>query len=167
MRCVKCGAEALSKSARFCATCGKTLPVDRSRTAPRDKASDAAGIGCALLILLGIPYLIMRQCSTPPPTAEQIRADAAKAEEDQRRGFHCLSGWDGSNASLVQQVKNQLREPDSFEHIETRITPEVNGKHNITMEYRARNGFGGMNVATAVGTVDHQTCEAILTSTGE
>jgi hypothetical protein len=109
----------------------------------------------------------MRQCSTPPPTAEQIRADAAKAEEDQRRGFHCLSGWDGSNASLVQQVKNQLREPDSFEHIETRITPEVNGKHNITMEYRARNGFGGMNVATAVGTVDHQTCEAILTSTGE
>jgi hypothetical protein len=109
----------------------------------------------------------MRQCSTPPPTAEQLKAEAAKAEEDQRRGFHCLSGWDGSNASLVQQVKDQLREPDSFEHIETRITPEVNGKHNIMMEYRARNGFGGMNVATAIGTVDHHTCQATLNSTGE
>jgi hypothetical protein len=109
----------------------------------------------------------MRQCSTPPPTAEQIKAEATKAEEDQQRGFHCLSGWDGSNASLVQQVKDQLREPDSFEHIETRIMAEVNGKHTIMMEYRARNGFGGMNVATALGTVDHHSCEATLTSTGE
>jgi hypothetical protein len=109
----------------------------------------------------------MRQCSTPPPTAEQLKAEAAKAKENQRRGFDCLSAWDGSNASLVQQVKDQLRVPDSFEHIETRITPEVNGKHNIMMEYRAKNGFGGMNVATAVGTVDHQTCDATLTSTGE
>jgi hypothetical protein len=142
-------------------------PATDKRAAFEKRASEGCGIGCALLILIGIPYLVVRQCSTPPPTAEQIKADAAKAEEDQRRGFHCLSGWDGSNASLVQQVKDQLREPDSFEHIETRITPEVDGRHNITMEYRARNGFGGMNVATAVGTVDHRTCEATLTSTGE
>jgi hypothetical protein len=196
LRCVHCDFEAASDFNGLCGRCGKfsplpaveavTAPTRRpapietdipplpavkpsrsKRTAFQDKASEGFGIGCALLLLLGIPYLVMRQCSTPPPTAEQIKAEAAKAEEDQRRGFHCLSGWDGSNTSLVQRVKVQLREPDSFEHIETRITPEVNGKHKVVMEYRARNGFGGMNVTTAIGTVDHQTCTATLISAGE
>lgn len=149
-------------------TTAKPSPSKTDRlVAFETKASEGCGLGCALLILLAVPFLVMKQCSTPPPTAEQIKAEAAMAEADRRQGFHCLSGWDGSSASLVGQVKLQLREPDSFEHIETRITPEVNGKHTVMMQYRARNGFGGMNVATAFGTVDHQTCDAALASTGE
>src|SRR5438067_1109193 len=101
------------------------------------------------------------------PISQQTQADQAKAEQDRKQGLHCLSGWDGSNRSLVDQVKRQLREPDSFEHIETDIQPEVNGKHSITMEYRARNGFGGMNVATAEGVVDHETCEDTLIITSD
>lgn len=197
LRCVHCDSEASDLNG-LCRRCGKfsPLPEVKGVTSPPKKVEseveafpplatkvlasksdksfameDGCGIGLALLIMLGIPYLVMRQCSTPPPTLEQIKAEAAQAEaqaeEERRRGSHCLSGWDGSNRSLVEQVKDQLREPDSFEQIETRITPEVNGKHTIMMEYRARNGFGGMNVATAFGTVDHVTCDATLTSTGE
>jgi hypothetical protein len=98
---------------------------------------------------------------------KQKAADAAANAENDRKGFNCLSSWDGSNASLVKQIKEQLRDPDSFEHDETRITPENNGKHTVFMKYRARNGFGGMNVARAVAEVDHNTCEATLISTGE
>jgi hypothetical protein len=199
LRCVHCASDSASDFNGLCGECGKfsPLPTTAAVTAPpktpaaaeveappssavnpsrskRPIMEDGCGIGCALLILLGIPYLVMRQCSTPPPTAEQIkaeavkeRAEAAKVQEDERRGLHCLSGWDGSNRSLVDQVKYQLREPDSFEHIDTQIAPEVNGKHTIMMKYRARNGFGGMNVAIAMGTVDHHTCTAVLTSAGE
>jgi hypothetical protein len=128
---------------------------------------EIGGVGCAFMLLLGIPYLLIQQCSTPPATAEELEAQAAEAASDRWRGFHCLSGWDGSNASLIQQVKAQLREPSSFEHVETRITPAVNGKHDILMEYRARNGFGGMNVAAAIGTVNQDTCTAVMMSAGE
>jgi hypothetical protein len=117
-------------------------------------------------MLIGLIALVAHCSSSSTSTPQQVAADQAKAEQDRQRGFHCLSGWDGSNASLVEQVKSQLREPSSFEHISTSIEPDVSGKHNITMEYRARNGFGGMDVATAEGVVDHETCDATLIDAG-
>ena len=90
--------------------------------------------------------------------AEKTAADELDVE-NRRKGFHCLSAWDGSSAELIAQVKAQLREPDSFEEIETKITPrDEDGMHKIGMTYRARNGYGGMNVETAMGTVVSGTC---------
>jgi hypothetical protein len=124
--------------------------------------------GClGLSVFLALGYGLLSMCSGPSKTPEQIKAEEAQAAEDNRKGFHCLSSWDGSNASLVDQVKKQLRDPDSFEHDETRITPEEKGKHIVSMRYRARNGFGGMNVATAVAEIDHASCQATVVSTGE
>jgi len=135
------------------------------------KREDLAGTGCALALLLGIGYALLSWCSGPEKTPEQLAAEQAQIEAkrvaDENSGFHCLSGWDGSNASLVAQIKDQLRDPGSFEHDETRITPEDDGKHMVMMRYRARNGFGGMNVATAMATVDHRSCNATIISTGD
>ena len=76
----------------------------------------------------------------------------AELAEDRQQGFHCLSAWDGSHADVVALTKGALREPDSFEHISTRVTPvDEDGLHRFIMEYRARNGFGGMNVAASTG----------------
>ena len=74
------------------------------------------------------------------------------AAEMQRKGFHCLSSWDGSHSEVVRLVKGELRDPDSFQHVETRVTPVSDqGLHSFTMKYRARNGFGGMNVGVSNG----------------
>jgi hypothetical protein len=86
--------------------------------------------------------------------------------EDRRKGRHCLSKWDGSNRSTVDQIKAQLREPDSFEHIETSIYPNDNGEHGSWIQYRARNGFGGMNVDRMYARIDHETCVARLLPNG-
>ena len=68
---------------------------------------------------------------------------------------------------MVAQVKRVLRDPDSFEHDETRITPANDkGKHTIMMTYRARNGFGGMNVETAIGEVDQSSCAVTVSDLG-
>lgn len=88
---------------------------------------------------------------------------AAREAEERRQGFHCLSGLDGSHKGLVGQIKASLRDPDSFRALDTLISPVTSqGFHRLTMEYTARNGFGGTNRERVEAAVDHQTCEAIL-----
>ena len=92
----------------------------------------------------------------PKPTPDQA---AIKAAEKRKAGFHCLSSWDGSHRDLVRALKLTLRDPDSFEHIETKITPvNSKGEHGLIMNYRARNGFGGMNVGSLLASVKNSDC---------
>jgi len=94
---------------------------------------------------------------------EKKRIAKAEAAEEKRKGFHCLSPWDGSHRDFKQTVKDSMREPDSFEHIETRITPvNAEGYHRVLMKYRARNGFGGINVGEALGLVLGSNCAVTL-----
>lgn len=94
--------------------------------------------------------------------SNHVGADVEPAPEAKpASGEHCLSGWDGSNRDLVRQVKAGMREPDSFEHVETRIYGNDNGEHGLWMTFRARNGFGGMNVEKVYARIDHESCKAL------
>jgi hypothetical protein len=97
----------------------------------------------------------------------KFEIEKAKAErelkevaENKRKGFHCLSSWDGSHRDIVRATKKQLRDPKSFEHIETRVTPVKDFKHTLYMNYRAKNGFGGMSVGTVVATYSNASCNS-------
>lgn len=99
--------------------------------------------------------------------ADKIAANKATAEraEEKRKGLHCLSAWDGSNRSLVDQVKASLNDPGSFEHSNTWIQPvDKDGRHYIKMVFRARNPFNALMPAEAIGSVDNASCEATLKS---
>jgi|TARA_Y100000034_G_C6841961_1_gene381041 hypothetical protein len=52
-----------------------------------------------------------------------------------------LSGWDGSLESLVDYTKKILKNPDSFEHIETRFIIRKSFVE-VEMIYKAQNSFG-------------------------
>lgn len=111
---------------------------------------------------------LREQLGTPDKVAADEKAAQLKAAEDKSAGTHCLSPWDGSNRSLKTIVQNGARNPDSFEHIDTRIRPAVASdktgrlEHPVVMRFRAENGFGGMNVGVAVASVDNETCQATL-----
>lgn len=91
--------------------------------------------------------------------AEEARVRAAEAAEERRRGFHCLSAWDGSHRAFREHVKAAMRNPGSFEHSETLITPvDEDGLHFLIMHYRAQNGFGGMNAGIARAEIDNADC---------
>lgn len=92
------------------------------------------------------------------------RDQALARQEHRRKGFHCLSGWDGSNRSTVLQVKAVLKDPDSFEHMKTEIAPNVDGWHALRMTYRARNSFGGYNVELIVASIRHTDCRSTISS---
>lgn len=96
----------------------------------------------------------------------EAEAEAARTAEERRKGFHCLSKWDGSHTGVVTYLKERLHDRDSFEHVETRITPEADGQHRLMMTYRAKNGFGALRLSGLVATVDHETCRATILETG-
>lgn len=58
-----------------------------------------------------------------------------------------FTSWDGSHIQLKKHIKNNLKDPNSFEHIKTTFTPEplkdIDGNEyiSVTMEYRAKNSF--------------------------
>jgi hypothetical protein len=84
---------------------------------------------------------------------------AAKAAEDKENGYHCISAWNGAHLQFRDAVKRLMRDPDSFEHLSTNVTPiSDEGTHTIQMIYRARNGFGGMNTGIAYGIYQNDGC---------
>ena len=92
--------------------------------------------------------------------SEQI--EAAELERNKEKGFHCLSGWNGAQPSVVAEVKMHLRDPGSFEHISTSVLPiNENGDHEFVMEYRAENGFGGESVGHVMGTYSNSNCRSV------
>jgi len=137
-------------------------PAVRERVIAVDRRK-RGGCGPALVgLLLIIGVLAVIGANNKPSSTAAAKSDPAKVAaeaEDRRKGFHCLSAWDGSNRDLVRAVKDRLREPGSFEHVETRIAPvDAKGQHTVVMTYRGRNGFGGMNVENAVGTITNAGC---------
>ena len=102
--------------------------------------------------------------STPRPAAATATPDAEEAEK-RRKGFHCLSAWDGSHRGFNEQIKKLLNDPGSLEVHETRIAAAVGGKHAIMVDFSAKNALGGRVRHLARGGVDHETCVATLIST--
>lgn len=96
--------------------------------------------------------------TVPAPSAEEQKA-AQKLAAAVASGDHCLSGWDGSFPRLKEAVKLELRNPRSFEHVETVRSPvDAKGTFGLIMTYRAENGFGGMNVEAIGVEVNAKTC---------
>jgi hypothetical protein len=75
--------------------------------------------------------------------------------------FKCVSS-SGSMSELVWEIKQQARNPHSFEHIQTSATPvDAEGRQRIRMKFRAQNGFGGMTIETAEALVSNPNCRVL------
>ena len=157
--CRECKKE-ISSEAKTCPNCGVKKPH-------RDKI----GMGGAIVLAVAALLILGALISEPEPESAEDRAarleqeaaeaaaSIAEAAEEKRKGLHCLSGWDGAHTAFKQEIKKSMRDPGSFEHIETRIGPVTDkGAHLLVMEFRAGNGFGGMDVASAYATVENEDC---------
>jgi DNA-directed RNA polymerase subunit RPC12/RpoP len=135
IQCGECQRE-VSDSAIICPACGYPLKIINEKKPPRK-------YGCGTLILLFVVAAIVKggydQASAPPP-APLTRTQQIESQ---------FSSWNGAHRNLEETVKARLKDPDSYEHIETRYTDR--GDYiSVYMKYRAKNGFGGYVVETAV-----------------
>lgn len=54
-----------------------------------------------------------------------------------------FSGWDGSHLQLTRAIKESMKDPKSYQHVETTYVDK--GEYLIvTTSYRGKNGFGAM-----------------------
>jgi len=53
-----------------------------------------------------------------------------------------FSAWDGSHRALTKYVKEQMNDPDSFEHVETKYW-DMKDHLIVSMTFRGKNAFGG------------------------
>ena len=135
--------------------------TDNEAHADRDRDRDAAHR--ALVSVAG---------GDEDPAAEEEEARQAEAAEaaerragaeERRKGFHCLSKWDGNHDGLEALIRDRLSDPGSMETIETLIAPvNPEGDHKIWLDFTAKNAFGGRVRSIAYGLVSQATCEATL-----
>lgn len=92
----------------------------------------------------------------PLTTAQRDSAYKAQKAQDsidaaanrQKRIEKLFSPWDGSNRSLVKLVKENMNDPKSFEHAETKFWDVGENTIVILMKYRGKNAFGGVVTET-------------------
>ena len=141
LKCKECNAS-VSSEAKACPGCGAAPPKSMSRL-------QVLFVGACLI---GIAAAVSQQSSsTPTPAAKSLTADevaykakeaafevAEAAKDKERAGFAARS---------FAAVMSALRDPDSakFTYVGVNDAATV-----ACLQYRARNGFGGMNQDIAV-----------------
>lgn len=65
-----------------------------------------------------------------------------------------FSAWDGSHAKLVQLVKKSMKDPSSFQHVDTRYK-KMDQHIVVWMDYRGKNSFGAYDIATVKAAYDY------------
>jgi len=91
-------------------------------------------------------------------TAELELENQARARAAERAALEAsikgqFSGWDGSHRQVERALKARMKNPASYEHVETRYGV---GTDSITVvtTYRGTNSFGGVVTNRAIATVD-------------
>ena len=107
----------------------------------RQKANQGVGI-VGFIIIVFIVIALFKACSsmpdTPPPrekTPQEIRTDEIS------QGF---SAWDGSHLELTRWIKKNLKDPSSYDHVETKYVDNGGDVFIVMTKYRATNSFGAV-----------------------
>lgn len=133
---------------------------------PKQATAKDTATGCLIFFVVIIGFfgwLLSGNSPAPTETPAEMAArqaeEAKKREEEQLYAQNCLSPWDGSHRAFEALVKASLNDPDSYEHVETMTWPRRgDGRNEIVMTFRAKNGFGGTITAKATGTINADDC---------
>lgn len=117
--------------------------------------------GCLFLLaaIVGISVLAAlfsddKKSSTSGHVNEKQEARRKKIEA-------AFSPWDGSHRNLVKYVKENMNDPESFDHDKTTYQVYRGDTLLIHMTYRGKNAFGGVvrNGVVAKALIDGQLLE--------
>jgi len=99
------------------------------------------------ILIIGIIVFIMDQCFKNNAKDNALSSDKDKIERN-------FSKFDGSFTKFKNFIKENLKDPSSFEHVETRYNDNKDGTVTVLMKYRAKNSFGAIVTEIAKCTLD-------------
>ena len=79
-------------------------------------------------------------------------------------GLHCRSSIDGSNPSVVRQVKGRLSDPETFSHIMTTIWAQTSHNRDLIMTFRVGASVARSQVKEAHARINLETCKVRVLS---
>lgn len=83
--------------------------------------------------------------------AERNRvANKLQRESQIKRQF---SGWDGAHPAVERAIKDQMKNPDSYQHVETRYIDTGYDNFTVFTRFRGTNSFNAVVTNTATATV--------------
>jgi hypothetical protein len=129
IKCDECARE-VSDTAPHCPGCGAKVRKPTSRL--------TLIIGGFILVAIGSSVFSSNSNSAKPApqkTPQQLAAEAKKEAAFQR------------TADITRQLKAALRDPESVQWESIRANDDAS---LVCLQYRARNGFGGMNREVAI-----------------
>lgn len=98
----------------------------------------------------------VRQQAQAEAASEAAEAKEAEKTASLDRIKKCVI-W-GKIPALVKEVRENIRNPHSFEHVRTEIQYDSADGPVAVMVFRGQNGFGGMNVESVQASVDPSDC---------
>lgn len=99
-------------------------------------------ISLGLFILIGIIAIASDDdASDSKGTITEITIEG-KSKAKQKKIESQFSAWDGSHRNLEKLIKENLNDPDSYEHLKTNYW-DMDSLIVVRTEYTAKNGFGG------------------------
>jgi len=150
--CAECG-NMISDQAASCPNCGYSQIQKEAPSPPPTKTNtktDDQVKGCgALIVILIIGYLGCQMCGSDTEANQPKKA----LTQDERIEAQ-FSVWDGAHIKLKDLVKTSMNDPKSFEHVESRYVLNANGNLTVSMQYRGKNGFGGVVPGVVVAECD-------------
>lgn len=133
--CKDCGNQ-ISKNAITCPHCG--APIKKIQQKEPPKQYSIGSLLMWILILGVVSAMVIPNTSTTPETPQET---AQKEAESQKRDTEFNKAYAGKQILL-----KAMRDPDSLEIDNTIVMDNL----AVCYEYRAKNGFGGINRGSAV-----------------
>lgn len=136
IKCKECGNE-ISTKAEACPKCGVRITPEKMGCG---KTVVVAFLGIVIIAAMSSIFSPSSDSSAAkqePQTPEQVAAKKKEDEAVQRAMIGAMT------------LKKTMRDPDSFK-LESALV--IDGSGVVCYDYRARNGFGGMNAGHAVFT---------------
>lgn len=133
-KCRECN-EIVSSSALICPHCGIGKPVPNKSNKVTKKLLLYFFLFFIFIISSSLIYSMSEsgKGKTGTLTPAEIRDNRIKEQ---------FNAWDGSHFNLERFIKNSMKDPDSYEHVETRYSDKGNYLLILTT-FRGKNSFGG------------------------
>ena len=150
MKCPYC-MESIKNWSLKCKHCQADLTTEEAKLKIKGKGTSIKTIGIAVVVGLFLVWVVGMSLDfeNMPSSTTGVAPTPRSFEQD------CISSYDWSFKWFNTSFKKQLKDPDSYEHMETKYSTNKEWLHTVIVQYRAKNGFWAKDLGSATFKADN------------